>query len=161
MESESSLPRLQATATCPCPEPDQSCSHPPTLIKVHFNIIPKCKCVRILKIQFIPRLHCTKTSRLMPYRDLKVCHPRCVRSMIQSFSVYISIYMVGQLSSRTRHRVLAVAALDKSLSMVCWRWHISVSQLCCCWSMAVSFWVASVTVCVCFGVPPRECRSLN
>ena len=27
-------------------------------------------------------------------------------------------YMVGQLSSRTRHRVLAVAALDKSVSMV-------------------------------------------
>jgi len=27
-------------------------------------------------------------------------------------------YVVGQLSSRTRHRVLAVAALDKSLSMV-------------------------------------------
>ena len=28
------------------------------------------------------------------------------------------VYVVGQLSSRTRHRVLAVAALDKSLSMV-------------------------------------------
>ena len=27
-------------------------------------------------------------------------------------------YVVRQLSSRTRHRVLAVAALDKSLSMV-------------------------------------------
>jgi len=27
-------------------------------------------------------------------------------------------YVVGQLSSRTRHRVLAVAALDKSLSIV-------------------------------------------
>ena len=27
-------------------------------------------------------------------------------------------YVVGQLSLRTRHRVLAVAALDKSLSMV-------------------------------------------
>jgi len=27
-------------------------------------------------------------------------------------------YMVGELSSRTRHHVLAVAALDKSLSMV-------------------------------------------
>jgi len=67
--------------------------------------------------------------------------------------------MVGQLSLRTRHRVLAVAALDKSLSMVWWRWHISVSQLC--WSMAVCFWVASITVGVCFGVPPRECRSLN
>ena len=26
--------------------------------------------------------------------------------------------MVGQLSSRTRHRVLAVAALDKKISMV-------------------------------------------
>ena len=27
-------------------------------------------------------------------------------------------YVVGQLCSRTRHRMLAVAALDKSLSMV-------------------------------------------
>jgi hypothetical protein len=27
--------------------------------------------------------------------------------------------------------------------------------------MAVSFWAASITVCVCFGVLPRECRSLN
>ena len=71
------------------------------------------------------------------------------------------MYVVGQLSSRTRHRVLTVAALDKSLSMVWWLWHIRVSQLCCCWSMAVSFWVASITVCVCFDVPPRECRSLN
>jgi hypothetical protein len=42
----------------------------------------------------------------------------------------------------------------KSLSMVWWRWHVSVSQLCCCWSMAVYLWVASITVCVCFGVPP-------
>ena len=73
----------------------------------------------------------------------------------------ITTFVIGQLSSRTRHRVLAVAALDKSLSMVWWRWHISVSQLCCCWSMAVSFWVASINVCVCFGVPPRECGSLN
>jgi len=30
----------------------------------------------------------------------------------------ITQYVVGQLSSRTRHSVLAVAALDKSLSMV-------------------------------------------
>ena len=72
-------------------------------------------------------------------------------------------YVVRQLSSRTRHHVLAMAAPDKSLSMVWWSWHISISQLCCCccWSMAVSFWVASFTVCVCFGVPLRECRSLN
>ena len=87
-------------------------------------------------------------------------------------------YVVGQLSSWTRHRVLAVAALDKSLNTVSWRWNISVSQLCCCcccccccycccccccccWSMAVPFWVASITVCVCFGVPPREFQSLN
>ena len=48
----------------------------------------------------------------------------------------------------------------QNLSMVWWLWHISVSQLCC-WSIAVSFWVASIIVCVCFGVPPRECRSLN
>jgi len=29
-----------------------------------------------------------------------------------------TVYVIGQLSSRTRHRVPAVAALDKSLSMV-------------------------------------------
>jgi len=29
-----------------------------------------------------------------------------------------------------------------------------------CWYMAVSFWVASVIVCVWFGVLSRECRSL-
>ena len=58
----------------------------------------------------------------------------------------LRLYVVGQLSSRTRHCVFAVAALNKRLSMVWWRWHISVSQLC--WSMAVSFWVASITVCV-------------
>jgi hypothetical protein len=43
---------------------------------------------------------------------------------------------------RTRHRVLAVAAVNRKLSMVWWRWHISVSQLRCCWSIAVSFWMA-------------------
>ena len=80
------------------------------------------------------------------------------RTMVIAFVV---VYVVGQLSSRTRHRVLAVAALDKSLRMVWWRWHISVSQLCCCWSMAVPFWVTSITVCVYFGVPPWESRSLN
>jgi hypothetical protein len=37
----------------------------------------------------------------------------------------------------------------------------SVSQLCCFWSMAVSFGVASVTVCMSFGVLPRECQRLN
>jgi len=41
-------------------------------------------------------------------------------------------YVVRQLSSRTRHHVFSVTALDKSLSMVWWRSHISVSQLCCC-----------------------------
>ena len=70
-------------------------------------------------------------------------------------------YVIGKLSSRPRRRVLAVAALDKSLSMVWCLWHISVSQLCCWWSMAVCFWVASITACVCFGVPPVEYRSLN
>ena len=54
-----------------------------------------------------------------------------------------------------------MAALDKSFSINWWRWHISVSQLCYYWSMAVSFWVASITVCMCFGVPPWECQSLN
>ena len=46
------------------------------------------------------------------------------------------------------------ACLDKSLSMVWWRWPISVSQLCC-WSMAISFWVAYVTVCVFRCAPAR------
>jgi hypothetical protein len=68
---------------------------------------------------------------------------------------YTLIYEVWQ-SSRTRHRVLAVAAVDRNLSMVWWPWYISVSQLCCCWSMAVSFWVASIIVWVCF-----VCRSEN
>jgi len=76
-------------------------------------------------------------------------------------STYHTVNVVGQLSSQTRHCVLAVAALDRSLSMVWWRWHISVSQLCFCWSMALSFWVASITVCVCSGVRPREYRSLD
>jgi hypothetical protein len=39
------------------------------------------------------------------------------------------------------------------------RRHIGVSQLCCCWSMAVSFWVASIIVWMCFDVPSRECRN--
>ena len=49
----------------------------------------------------------------------------------------------------------------KNLSMIWWHWHISISKPCCCWSVAVSFWVASITVCMCFGVPLWECRSLN
>ena len=40
-----------------------------------------------------------------------------------SFNDMFRLYVVGQLSSRTHHRVLTVAALDKSLSMVWWRWH--------------------------------------
>jgi hypothetical protein len=54
-----------------------------------------------------------------------------------------------------------MAALDKNRSMVWWRWHTSVSHLSSCLSMAVSFWVTSINVCVCFDLPPRECRSLN
>jgi len=53
-------------------------------------------------------------------------------SLLGCNTVSIGKYVVGQLSSRTRHRVLAVAAVDKSLSMVWWRGHISVSQLYCC-----------------------------
>jgi len=70
--------------------------------------------------------------------------------------VYVDDNEVRELAT-----AFAMAALDKSLSMVWWRWHISVSQLFCCWSMTVSFWVASINACVCFGVPPREWRSLN
>jgi len=76
----------------------------------------------------------------------------CLQFCIHFFNIP-EPYVVGQLSSPTRHSVLAVAALDKSLSLVWWRWHISVSQLCCYWAMAVSFWVASINVCACFGVP--------
>ena len=60
---------------------------------------------------------------------------------------YKCTYVVGQLSSRTHQRVLAVAALDKRLSMVWWRSHISVSQLYC-WSMAVSEWHLLPSACV-------------
>jgi hypothetical protein len=42
--------------------------------------------------------------------------------------------------------------MDRNLNMVWWRWHISVTQLCCCWSMAVSFWVAPTILWMCFGV---------
>jgi hypothetical protein len=31
--------------------------------------------------------------------------------------------------------MLAAAAVNRKLSMVWWRWHIGVSELCCCWSM--------------------------
>jgi hypothetical protein len=44
---------------------------------------------------------------------------------------------------------VCMAAVDRNLSVVSCRWHSSVSQLCCCWSMAVSFWVASDCVLVC------------
>jgi hypothetical protein len=74
---------------------------------------------------------------------------------------WVHLYEVWQYSLWTRHRVLAMAAVDRTFSMVWWRWHISVSQLCYCWSMAVSFWVAFIIVSVCFGVPSRECRSLE
>ena len=81
---------------------------------------------------------------------------------LDPYLLFMYMHYAKKKSSRTRHRVLAVAALDKSLSMFWWRWHTSVSHLCCCcWSMAVSFWVAPITVCVYIGVPPRECRSLN
>jgi hypothetical protein len=40
----------------------------------------------------------------------------------------------------------------QKLSMVWWLWHISFPQLCCFWSMAISFWVASIIVWMCFGV---------
>ena len=70
-----------------------------------------------------------------------------------------NIFFFVHTLSNYKFRELATVCLPcqhwtKSLSIV-W-WHISVSQLCCCWSMAVSLWVASITVCVCFGVPPRE-----
>ena len=42
----------------------------------------------------------------------------CVVVFLLILSVLCDTVCVGQLSSRTRHRVPAVAALDKSLSMV-------------------------------------------
>jgi hypothetical protein len=44
MEPEGSLPRSQDPVTCPCPEPDQSRSHPSNrfLFKTHENIIRSC-----------------------------------------------------------------------------------------------------------------------
>jgi len=40
MEPESSFPRLQVPATCPCPEPAQSSPCSPTnFLKIHLNII--------------------------------------------------------------------------------------------------------------------------
>jgi len=63
--------------------------------------------------------------------------------------------VVGQLSTRTRHRVLAVAALDKSLSVVWLRWHISVSQLCCCYLwQSLSEWHLLLSACVLVYVYP-------
>jgi len=43
----------------------------------------------------------------------------------------------------------------KKLIMVWLHWHISVSEICCCWSMAVPFWMASVTGCVFWGAAAR------
>ena len=121
------------------------------LFSGHTNFFPKGQSDRVVNL--------TTYLHMEPRWRLTGAHPRCRRGLDRDS--FICLYVVGRLSSRTHHRVLAVAALGKSLSMV-WRpWHISVSQLCCCWSMAVCFWVASITVCVCFGVPPRECRSLN
>jgi hypothetical protein len=57
-----------------------------------------------------------------------------------------------RMRSDSKVHVLAVAALDRNLSMVWWLWRISVSQLCYCWYVAVSFWVVSIIVWVCFGV---------
>jgi len=117
----------------------------------------KCRCRRIWIS--VRTLHLCITHQLYThkghYLNETLWMLTAERNSIASF------YVVGQLNSRTRHGVLVVAALDKNLSMVWWRWHISVSQLCCCWSMAVSLWVASIIVCVCFSVPPRECRSSN
>ena len=62
-------------------------------------------------------------------------------------NLFFSSTWVGNKVRETRHHVLAVAALAKSLSMFWWCWHISISQLCCCWSMAVSFWYLLLSAC--------------
>ena len=131
-----------------------------TDIRNKFDLVPKyCRiwnfrCNLTKKVFFLKEREIEGNSKKKKRQNTKV-----IDFTTQEVCVCVCVYVVGQQSSRTHHHVLAMAALDKSLSMVWW-WHISVSQLCC-WSMAVSFWVASITVGGCFGVPPRECQSLN
>jgi len=93
-----------------------------------------------------------------------------------------------QKTSITRHAIRIYFATDytwtdnkfRELATVCLPWQhwtkalvwfddVDISEFHSCvvvgvvvdlW-LASSFWVASIPVCVCFGVPPRECRNLN
>ena len=96
-------------------------------------------CIKIL-LRFPSTWRSTRPSSCL---GLAICSRKDLRSVGMMHDAYSTQYVIGQLSSRTCHHVLSVAALDKSLSMVLWRWHVSVSKLCC-WCMAVSFWVASM-----------------
>ena len=70
-------------------------------------------------------------------------------------------YVVGQLSSCTRHHVLAVAALDTSLSMVD---DVDMSAPHSC-VVVVDLWQSPsewhLLLSACFGVLPRVCQSSN
>jgi len=71
--------------------------------------------------------------------------------MVAAFNL-INIYTSALFFICPSHSVAEALLVNlttssKGLSMIWRHWHISVSQLCC-WSMAVSFWVASITVCV-------------
>jgi hypothetical protein len=57
---------------------------------------------------------CQHALGIPPYCLLKCAVAAGERDSVEATLTYV----VGQLSSRTRHRVLAVAALDRSLSMV-------------------------------------------
>jgi hypothetical protein len=73
-------------------------------------------------------------------------------------NVMDSIWVILQWTvrcTRSDNKVRELAAVDRNLSMVWWRWHISVSQLCCCWSMAMSLWETTIIVWVCFA--SRQC----
>jgi hypothetical protein len=99
MEPEGSLPRLQVPATCPYAEPEQYCPHPPSLIKVHFNIITKCKCVRILKIQFIPRrseVKCKVNWRELSYGEV-IADKGAMYSRVNLYGGYLIILSLFHL----------------------------------------------------------------
>jgi len=69
-------------------------------------------------------------------------------------------YVVGQYSSRIRHCVLAMAALDKSLSMVLMTFTYQRFTAVLLFVYGNLFLI-SIIVCMWFGVPPLECQSSN
>jgi hypothetical protein len=54
-----------------------------------------------------------------------------------------------QHCQKTEIRGQIIKFVNRNLSMVWWHWHIRISQLCCCWSMAVSSeWRLLLSECV-------------